>query len=185
MEHIVLVDDEPLMLKAMSRLLMRTPCLCEGRLFRLDLLTFTDPHAALEHVQAHEVSLILSDYRMPQMDGVALLSACRELQPQAPRLIVSGYADLNALIGAINEAQIYRFLAKPWNDYELVSTLAQALRHRQLQLENQRLADIHHLQQKTLNPQERERRRLEQEEPGLTQVRWGADGSVILDDDET
>jgi Response regulator containing CheY-like receiver, AAA-type ATPase, and DNA-binding domains len=185
MERILLVDDEPLVLKAMYRLLNRTPCLCEGHLFRLELLTFTDPAVALEYVRAHEVSLILSDYRMPQMDGVALLSACRALQPDAPRLIVSGYADLNALIGAINEAQIYRFLAKPWRDYELVSTVAQALRHRQLQLENQRLADIYHLQRKALSPQELERQRLEMEEPGLTKVRWAADGSVILDEDET
>jgi two-component system, probable response regulator PhcQ len=184
MEQIVLVDDEPMMLRAISRLLMRIPCAFDGQVYPLNVVSFTDPYAALAYIEAHAVSLILSDYRMPEMDGVTLLSRCLALQPEVPRLIISGYADLNALIGAINQAQIYRFIAKPWSDYELVTTVAQALRYRQLWLENKKLADMCRLKMSHSSPQERERRRLEQEEPGITNVNWGADGSLLLDEDQ-
>ena len=56
MEKILLVDDEPLIVKALVRLLQRTPCLCEGRLFKLELVTFTEPSKALEYAQNHQVS---------------------------------------------------------------------------------------------------------------------------------
>ncbi len=184
MEKILLVDDEPLILKALVRLLQRTPCLCDGRLFKLELVTFTDPSKALEYVRNHPVSLVLSDYRMPGMDGVELLTAIKTLQPDTSRIIISGYADLNALINAINRAHIYRFVAKPWNDYELVSTIGQALRHRQLMLENQRLADQERVTLGQLSDSDLLVKQLEREEPGITKVNWAADGSVMLDDEE-
>ncbi|WP_320152035.1 response regulator [uncultured Tolumonas sp.] len=184
MEKVLLVDDEPLILKALVRLLQRTPCLCEGRLFKLELVTFTEPSKALEYAQNYQVSLVISDYRMPGMDGVELLTAIKTLQPDAVRLIISGYADLNALINAINRAHIYRFVAKPWNDYELVATIGQALRHRQLILENQRLADLERVARGQLSDSELAVRQLEREAPGITKVNWAADGSVMLDDEE-
>jgi two-component system, probable response regulator PhcQ len=184
MEKVLLVDDEPLILKALVRLLQRTPCLCEGRLFKLELVTFTDPHAALEYVKNHQVSLVISDYRMPGMDGVGLLTAVKTLQPEAVRLIISGYADLGALINAINQAHIYAFLAKPWNDYELISTVGQSLRHRQLLLENQWLADQERVARGALSVNDILVKQLEQEEPGITKVNWAVDGSVMLDDEE-
>jgi DNA-binding NtrC family response regulator len=86
------------------------------------------------------------------------------------------------VIGAINEAQIYRFINKPWNDYELLSSLAQALAYRDLALENQRLADQARVETGTMTAQELERKRLEEQEPGITKVNWGPDGSVIFDE---
>ncbi|SFN33695.1 Response regulator receiver domain-containing protein [Formivibrio citricus] len=183
MSTIILVDDETGVLNALRRLLMRTPCTYVGQVFPLEIETFSDPTDALEYVRHHTADLIISDYRMPQMDGVAFLKACREIQPDSARIILSGYADLNALIGGINEAQIYRFLSKPWNDYELVSAVATALAYRNLQLENQRLADQVRLQQGVLTAEDVERKRLEELEPGITQVKWGPDGSVLLDED--
>jgi len=88
------------------------------------------------------------------------------------------------VIGAINDAQIYRFLNKPWNDYELVSSIAQALAYRNLMLENQHLADQARADNGELSPQELERKRLEELDPGITKLNWGPDGSVILDLDE-
>lgn len=184
MEKVLLVDDEPLILKALVRLLQRTPCLCDGRLFKLELVTFSEPLKALEYARDHQVSLVMSDYRMPGMDGVELLTMIKTLQPDAARLIISGYADLNALINAINRAHIYRFVAKPWNDYELVSTIGQALRHRQLMIENQRLADQARVEQGQLSDSDLLVKQLEREEPGITKVNWGADGSVMLNDEE-
>ena len=64
MEQLVLVDDEPMMLKAITRLLARIPCAFDGQVYPLKVISFTDPYAALDYVQAHAVSLILSDYRI-------------------------------------------------------------------------------------------------------------------------
>ncbi|MFC3914143.1 response regulator [Pseudaeromonas sharmana] len=181
METVLIVDDEPLMLKAITRLLSRAPCTFDGCTYNIKLLTFSDAHEALEYLRLHAVSLVLSDYRMPGLSGVELLSAALELQPQAMRMIISGYADLDALMAAINQAQIYKFIPKPWSDYELVSSIAQALRHRELLLDNQRLADMCRLKMKQDSPQEQERRRLEALEPGITRVRWSDDGALLLD----
>jgi DNA-binding NtrC family response regulator len=182
MYRIMLVDDEENILKALRRVLTSTPCIYDGVEYKIRVETFTSPDAALQHARQNAVDLVLSDYRMPGKDGVAFLREFKEIQPDAARLILSGYADLNALIGAINEAQIYRFLNKPWNDYELVSSIAQALAYRDLTLENQHLADKARVDNGSMTPQELERRRLEEQEPGITKVNWGPDGSVILDE---
>lgn len=182
MYRIMLVDDEENILKALRRVLVSTPCIYDGGEYKIKVDAFTSPVEALEHARHTPVDLVLSDYRMPGKNGVDFLKEFKCIQPNAARLILSGYADLNALMGAINEAQIYRFLSKPWNDYELVSSIAQALAYRNLMLENQHLADQARVQHGTMTPQELEGKRLEEQEPGITQVNWGPDGSVILDE---
>lgn len=181
--RIMLVDDEEGILKALRRLMMATPCEYDGRPYKLEVETFSSPVAALERARHQAFDLFLSDYRMPGMDGVAFLKAVRDMQPTAARMILSGYADLNALVGAINEARIYRFVAKPWHDYELLSTIAEALSYRDLLVEREQLADQARLAQGRLSAEEAERRRLERIEPGITRVNWGPDGSVILDEE--
>jgi DNA-binding NtrC family response regulator len=181
--RILLVDDEPGVLNALRRLLVLTPCTFDGQTFRLQVDTFSRPEEALCAVGHTAYAMVISDYRMPGIDGVQLLKTVRELQPHAARFILSGYADLEALIGAINDAQINRFIGKPWNDYELVAAIAQALAYRALQLETERLADERRLERKLASPEEIALKQLEAEEPGITKVRWGPDGSVILDPD--
>ncbi|MBZ0106547.1 MAG: response regulator [Sulfuricella denitrificans] len=182
MYRIMLVDDEENILKALRRLLTITPCVYDGIEYKIKVESFSTADEALEFARHNTVDLVLSDYRMPRKDGVTFLKELKEIQPNAARLILSGYADLNAVIGAINDAQIYRFINKPWNDYELVSSIAQALAYRNLALENQRLADQARLENGAMTPQELERKRLEEQEPGITNVHWGPDGSVIFDD---
>jgi len=182
MSRILIVDDEEAILKSLRRLLSLTPCAGGNKVYPLTVDTFSDAVAALEKARYTAYDLVLSDYRMPKMDGVSFLKAFKELQPHAARLILSGYADLNGLIGAINEVGINRFLSKPWNDYELVAALGQALALRDLTLENQRLADQARAAMGTLSAEELERKRLESEEPGITKVIWGEDGSVLLDE---
>lgn len=180
--RILLVDDDPLVLKSLRRVLSLTPCMAGAYRFRLQIDAFDTPAAALAMAHQRPYDLVLSDYRMPGMSGTDFLTAFRDIQPHAARLILSGYADLNGLIKAINEAGIQRFIAKPWNDYELVSAVAQALALRELALENERLADQVRLAQGELSPQEIELKRLELEEPGIAHVVWDSDGSVVLDD---
>ncbi|NMG45007.1 response regulator [Aromatoleum toluvorans] len=182
MSRILIVDDEEAILKSLRRLLSLTPCVVGSRVYSLHVDTFSVAAEALEKARHTAYDLVLSDYRMPGMDGVSFLKAFREIQPDAARLILSGYADLNGLIGAINEAGISRFMSKPWNDYELVAAIGQALALRELTLENQRLADQARVAMGSLSAAELERRRLEAEEPGITHVIWGEDGSVLLDE---
>ncbi len=181
MSRILIVDDEESILKALKRVLTLTPCFAAGKQFKLTVDTFNSALAALEKARHTAYDLVLSDYRMPGMDGVQLLKQVREIQPDAVRMILSGYADLNGLIAAINDAGISRFISKPWNDYELVSALGQALALRDLTLENQRLADQTRLANGTISAQELEFKRLEAEEPGITHVVWDTDGSVLMD----
>jgi len=178
----LIVDDDEDILKALRRLFSLTPCTAGEQTFRLAVDVFVSPQLALEKARQTAYALVISDYRMPTMNGVQFLKAFRQIQPEVPRLILSGYADLNGLIEAINEAGISRFIAKPWNDYELVSSIAQALGYRRLMVENKQLADQTRFEAGKITAEELERRRLEALEPGITQVNWGPDGSVILDD---
>ncbi len=181
--RILLVDDEPGILSALKRLLMLTPCTFNGETYRLQIDCFTCPEDALRAVRSVPYEMVISDFRMPGMDGVELLRQVRTIQPHAVRFILSGYADLQALVNAINEAQISRFIGKPWKDYELVSAIAQGLAYRALQVDTERLADERRVERQLVSPEEVARKQLEAEEPGITQVRWGEDGSVILDPD--
>ena len=83
---------------------------------------------------------------------------------------------------AFNAAGIRRFIAKPWKDYELIAAIGQSLALRAAAVENQSLADEMRLARGTLTAEDLERRRLEAEEPGITHVNWGPDGSVLLDE---
>lgn len=180
--RIMLVDDEAGVVHALRRLLHVTPCLYHGNAYELEVETFTSAIAALERARHQAFELFLVDYRMPEMDGVSFLQAIRQIQPSAARLILSGYADLNGLVRAINDAKIYRFLAKPWNDYELVSALAEALAYRDLLVERERLADRARVAQGELSAEEAAVRQLKREKPGTAKVHWGPDGCVVVDE---
>lgn len=171
--RLLLVDDEPNILSALVRLLAPEP---------YEIETFTDPAAALAHAKRAEFDLVLSDYRMPEVDGVSFLTIFRSLQPDCARLVLSGYADIDALLGSINDARIFRFICKPWHDGELRAAVTQALAHRTALLENRRLADQVRAQQERLDRQQRELDRLERDNPGITRVLRGPDGSILLGD---
>ena len=185
MSRILILDDEPAILKALQRLFRAVPCQCGAEIFTLEVHAFSCPEKALETVRTEDFDLILSDYRMPGMDGVEFLKATRGYQPDAARLILSGYADLNALVRAVNEVGIDRFIGKPWNDYELVSAIAQSLTQRNLLQENRRLANLIRLEMGDTDPESLAREELERTAPGITKVEWGPDGSVLLTPDET
>lgn len=175
MYKIMLVDDEENILKSLNRILRNNT--------EWEIETYIKPEDALKRATTTNFDLFLSDFRMPEMDGVKFLTEVKNLQPESMRLILSGYTDLEALMGAINEAQIYRFITKPWQDYELVSTIKQALQFRDMQVENRRLADQVREQQEELEKRRDVMDKYKEKHPELFTIEWAPDGSIVLDNE--
>ena len=116
---ILIVDDEPPNLRALERL------------FREDyeVLTASSGGEALELLDRHDVALLITDQRMPEMTGIELLKKTVSLRPRMVRIILTGYTDVDALVEAINSGQVYRYVTKPWNNDDLRLTVKRALEH--------------------------------------------------------
>jgi response regulator RpfG family c-di-GMP phosphodiesterase len=129
--NVLFVDDEP----TLGRAFVRT--------FRHEAVAVhavTRPGAALRLLERMEVAVIASDYRMPDMDGVALLSATRALAPQSRRLLVSGFCDFEIARQAVNHAGIDQIITKPWEEAELRTVVLTAARRYAMTREQDRLA---------------------------------------------
>ena len=129
---VLCVDDELNVLNSLKRLLRREP-------FRL--LTARGGEEALALLAKEEVHLIISDYRMPEMTGTQFLSEVATRYPDTVRVVLSGYADAAAIVAAINQGHIARFLAKPWDDEELKANLKSCLDQHDLILRNRALTE--------------------------------------------
>lgn len=130
---VLCVDDEPNILSALRRLFRSTGyrvLLAEGGAQALDVLA------------QESVDIIISDMRMPMMDGAQLLERVKERWPAITRLLLTGYSDVNSTIAAINRGQIHRYMNKPWNDDEVLLVVRDALERKQLELEKQRLEQL-------------------------------------------
>lgn len=136
LQRVLVVDDEPNIVSAVRRELNTPPL---GR-HRYEVEGFSDPLKALERARVQEFDVVVSDYRMPGMDGFAFLKAIAALQPECARLVLSGQTDMDALAKMVNETHIYRFIPKPWHDYFLKSSVAQACEYNAALRENRRLA---------------------------------------------
>ncbi len=128
--RILLVDDEPAVLSALRRTLRQ-----DG----YQILTTGSGAEALGHLRAQTASLVVSDHRMPGMTGVELLRRVREEWPDTTRMILTGYADLQATMAAINDGEVYRFLAKPWEEADLRRAVREGVERHALLQENRRL----------------------------------------------
>jgi DNA-binding NtrC family response regulator len=126
---ILLVDDEPEILFSLRGLLRK----------EFELYTAESGAEALDILRRHPVHVIMTDQRMPQMTGVELLRQARGDCPEAIRIVFTGYADIKAVIDAINQGQIYRYLTKPWDPDELLTVLREACDHYDRVAEGRRL----------------------------------------------
>jgi len=115
--RVLFVDDEPRVLSSM-RMLFRGA---------YEMHFAEGAEKAIELLKAQPVDVIVSDQRMPGMTGVELLRVAREINPHAMRILLTGYSDLNAIIGSVNEGEIFRFVNKPWANDVLSSTVANAV----------------------------------------------------------
>ena len=110
---IVVVDDDSLVTSSLSSFLS----------LELDVepMTFNDSTEALSFLQDkdNEPDLIISDFLMPDLDGIQLLSAARQLHPEVPRVLLTGYADKENAIKAINDVQLFQYIEKPWENDRL------------------------------------------------------------------
>ena len=126
---VLIVDDEPDNLALLYRTLRG----------KYDIAKSTSPLLALELLKTEHFHCILSDHKMPEMDGVEFLRQSCELQPDAMRLLVTAYTDAGILIDAINYAKIYRYIKKPYNPDELLLIVQNALEYWQLRSDNSSL----------------------------------------------
>ncbi len=175
MHRIMIVDDEINVLNALRRMLVANG-------FEAEI--FSNPGEALRRAQTANFDLVISDYRMPDMDGIRFLKEMKRLQPDTMRLILSGHADLEGLIGAVNEAEVFRFISKPWYDPDFIMCTRQALEYRDVLIENRRLADTVRSQRAELDLQRTALQKLESEYPELIKVNWAEDGSIMLGEDD-
>lgn len=131
-EKILLVDDEPLVLEGLRRHL--------GRKFVIE--TATSGREGLERLdKSGPFVVVMSDMRMPEMDGTAFLAEVRKRAPETVRIILSGQADLQSTIAAVNAGQIFRFLTKPCSGHDLLATLEAGIEQYRLVTARQELLE--------------------------------------------
>ena len=127
---VLCVDDEPNILSAIKRVF-------RGTGYRV-LVAEGGPQA-LEILAQERVHLVISDMRMPVMDGAQLLQQVREQWPATARILMTGYADVASTVAAINRGEIFRYITKPWNEADLLLAVREALERQALLLEKARL----------------------------------------------
>jgi len=143
-EHtIMFVDDEKSILNAFMRLFRK-----QG----YKILTATNGHEAVDFLKNYNgpVSLIVSDQRMPKMNGSQFLEKAKKIYPDAIRFLMTGYSDMDAIVDSINKGEIHRYFTKPWNDDDFICQVKQAVEQYELIAEKKRLLAVINKQNKKL-----------------------------------
>jgi CheY-like chemotaxis protein len=130
--YILCVDDEPGIVRSIRRILKAEP---------VNVLTAAGGPEALDILRKQSVSLILTDYRMPEMNGIEFLEQAAPLCPDAFRMILTGYAEAHVLVEAVNRGQIYKILYKPFQEEDIKLTVRSGLEHHARNRENRALLE--------------------------------------------
>lgn len=115
--RVLFIDDEERILSALKSLFRD----------QYHVFTTTDGDKALDFISKYGMHVIVSDQRMPNMLGVELLTRSRYISPNSVRILLTGYSDLAAIVGSINEGEVYRFISKPWDNIELKTVVSEAV----------------------------------------------------------
>jgi DNA-binding NtrC family response regulator len=121
---VVIVDDEEMVITSIRAFLTLET--------EYDIHGFTDPEAAAKFLETHPVDVVVSDYLMPKMNGIQLLGRAKQLQPEAARVLLTGHADKQSAIQAINEVGLFQYLEKPWDNEQLLLVVQSAIERTQL-----------------------------------------------------
>ncbi len=140
--RILLVDDEQNVLRALQRVFRQE---------NYQVMTASSGQEALELLRRETFHLMISDYMMPVMNGGELLRQAKELHPELIRIMLTGHADTGAVMAAINEGAVYKFILKPWNDDDLRVTVALALEQYELIRKNKALRQENALKSKEIS----------------------------------
>jgi len=164
--HILCVDDEVNVLKSLRRLFRGEDYIVHQAESGMQ---------ALELLEQQEIDLIISDMRMPHMDGAELLTQTASKWPDMVRVLLTGYADIESTIKAVNNGKIYSYCSKPWEDDELKSLIAKAIEEKRLREERVELFEIIHRQNDELidlnnNLEEKVEKRNDQLKKSLKQL---------------
>ena len=124
MTTVVIVDDEEMVLTSLNSFL--------GLETEYQIKSFLNPKEALKFITENDVDLVLSDYLMPEMDGISFLGEVRKVKPNVPRIILTGYADKENAIKAINEVGLFQYIEKPWDNDDLLIILRNGIERKQL-----------------------------------------------------
>jgi len=120
---ILFVDDDEQILNALKRL---------TRVLKERVFLCQDSREAMNIIKSEHIDIVVSDYRMPNIDGISLLSEISNNYPEIIRIMLTGNADVDVMLGAINNGRIWGFIEKPWQGAQLLSTLKQAVQTRHL-----------------------------------------------------
>jgi two-component system, probable response regulator PhcQ len=162
--RILLLDDEPNILASLKRILMDEP---------YEILGAGTGEEGLEILLENPCKVVISDERMPGMGGAEFLSRVKALYPETIRIMLTGYASIEAAMKAVNDGEIYRFFMKPWDDTDLRMAIHSAIEKFDLQKENERLLEL-------VRKQSGELSSIESRYPGITQIEKDSDGSIFV-----
>lgn len=163
---ILVVDDEPHVTEALKRMLHREPYV---------VLTANYANEALQILAREPISVVITDEKMPGMQGAEFLAMVYRHFPDTVRIMLTGHANLDLAMRAINEGQIYRFFVKPCNDDEIRHTVRQAIQQKELADKSRQLLQKVKQQDSVLQ-------RLEKESPGITRVEKDSSGAILIDE---
>jgi len=165
---ILLVDDEENVLSALRREMKRES---------YDVIACNNAVDAGDLIEERKgkIDVIISDNKMPRVKGVDFLAALRKEYPDIIRIMLTGHSDLEDAKRAINEGEVYKFLTKPWDSFELKMIVRDALIHRDLWEKNRQLFDKIKNQEATLIE-------LEKKHPGITKVERDEAGNIIVEE---
>jgi len=157
---VLCVDDEPHVLRALQWLLKRD----------FEVHTAGSAQQGLRLLQSHDFDVVVSDQRMPDVTGVEFLQQVRSAAPRAMRILLTGYADLDAMVRSVNESEVFRFISKPWDIKELPKLIAEAARIARTETESQQRPEEKAAAENALRRQ-------------VTTVALHGTGSILLVDD--
>lgn len=143
MYKILLLDDEENILNSLQRLFRPQK--------QWEIESYSSPAIALNRIECNNYDVIISDLKMPEVDGIEFLTQSMTFQPDASRIMLTGFVDPECLMEAINKAHVFGFITKPWDDKQIISIIERAIQHRKVILENRMLANLVREQQAELD----------------------------------